>query len=165
MSNTSLLAGWRQRWNKSLFLFLRQRVRNAVEIEDLAQETYLRLLRARDLSEIRNPQAYLLQVARHVMLEWRGQQLPPEALVDVEEASLVDERPPELELDAQLLQRRLERALEEVSPVVRTALLLRLRDDQSPQEIAQQLGLTARQVKRYLTNGYDHLRARLEGVL
>jgi len=55
MSNTSLLAGWRERWNRSLFLFLRQRVRGSVDIEDLAQETYLRLLRTRDLSEIRNP--------------------------------------------------------------------------------------------------------------
>src|SRR5215475_8112547 len=107
MSNTSLLAGWRQRWNKSLFQFLRQRVQDSVDIEDLAQETYLRLLRARDLSEVRNPQAYLLQVARHVMLEWRGQQVPPELVVEIEEAALVDDCPPELELEAHLTQGRL----------------------------------------------------------
>jgi RNA polymerase sigma-70 factor (ECF subfamily) len=164
MSNTSLLAGWRQRWNRSLFLFLRQRVRDDVDIEDLAQETYLRLLRARDLHEIRNPQAYLLQVARHVMLEWRGQQAPPEAFVELEEESLIDDCPPELELEAHLLQRRLDQALDEVSPVVRTVLLLRLRDDWPCPQIAQELGLTARQVKRYLSDGYDHLRARLEAV-
>src|SRR6187399_649888 len=103
MSNRSLLIEWRERWNRSLFQFLRRRVRSSVDVQDLAQETYLRLLRARDLSEIRNPQAYLLQVARHVMLEWRGQQLPPEAVVELEDDSLVDERPPELELDAHLL--------------------------------------------------------------
>lgn len=83
MSNTSLLAGWRQRWNTSLFQFLRQRVRESVDVEDLAQETYLRLLR--------------------------------------------------------------------------------LRDDRPCQEIAQQLSLTDRQVKRHLARGYDQLRARLEG--
>lgn len=163
MSNTTLLAGWRQRWNTSLFQFLRQRARSPVDIEDLAQETYLRLLRAPDLSEVRNPQAYLLQVARHVMLEWRGLKVPPERFVPLEEESLVDESAPELELEAQMAQLRVEQALQEVSPVVRAVLLLRLRDDWSPQQIAQQLGLTDRQVKRYLARGYDHLRARLEG--
>ncbi|MBS0422266.1 MAG: sigma-70 family RNA polymerase sigma factor [Proteobacteria bacterium] len=162
MSNTSLLAGWRERWNKSLFLFLRQRVRGAVDIEDLAQETYLRLLLARDLSGVRNPQAYLLQVARHVVLEWRGQRIPPASFVDLEEASLVDECPPELELEARTSQERLELALEEVSPVVRAVLLLRLRDERPCREIAAQLGLTERQVKRHLARGYDHLRTRLE---
>jgi RNA polymerase sigma factor (sigma-70 family) len=163
MSNTSLLAGWRQRWNRSLFQFLRQRVRGSVDVEDLAQETYLRLLRAPDLSEVRNPQAYLLQVARHVMLEWRGQPVSPESFVELEEASLVDDCPPELDLEARWAQQRLELALEEVSPAVRAVLLLRLRDDWPCQDIAQQLGLTDRQVKRYLARGYDHLRARLEG--
>lgn len=163
MSNTSLLTGWRRRWNRSLFQFLGQRVRDSVDIEDLAQETYLRLLRARDLSEVRNPHAYLLQVARHVMLEWRGQRVPPESFVELEEESLVDDCPPELELEAHSLQQRLELALEEVSPVVRAVLLLRLRDDRPCQEIAQQLGLTFRQVKRHLERGYDHLRSRLEG--
>jgi RNA polymerase sigma-70 factor (ECF subfamily) len=163
MSNASLIAGWRQRWNKSLFQFLRQRVRDSVDIEDLAQETYLRLLRARDLSDVRNPQAYLLQVARHVMLEWRGHRMSSEPFVELEDASLVDDCPPELELEAQWSRHRLDRALEEISPVVRAALLMRLRDDQSCQQIAQQLGLTDRQVKRHLARGYDHLRTRLEG--
>lgn len=163
MSNTSLLAGWRQRWNRSLFQFLRQRARSPVDVEDLAQETYLRLLRAPDLSGVRNPQAYLLQVARHVMLEWRGQKVPPEAFVELEEETLVDECPPELELEAQMAQARLEKALAELSPVVRAVVLLRLRDDWPPQQIAQRLGLTDRQVKRHLARGYDHLRARLEG--
>ena len=162
MSNTSLLAGWRQRWNRSLFQFLRQRVSGSVDLEDLAQETYLRLLRAPDLSQVRNPQAYLLQVARHVMLEWRGQPTSPESFVEIDESTLVDECPPELELEAQLLQRRLELALQEVSAVVRAVLLLRLRDEWPCQRIAQELNLTDRQVKRYLARGYGHLRARLE---
>jgi RNA polymerase sigma factor (sigma-70 family) len=162
MSNTSLLAGWRQRWNKSLFLFLRQRVPGSVDIEDLAQETYLRLLLARDLSDVRNPQAYLLQVARHVVLEWRGQRDLPTSFVELEEASLVDDCPPELELEARSAQQRLEMALQEASPVVRAVLLLRMRDERSCRDIAEQLGLTDRQVKRHLARGYDHLRSRLE---
>jgi hypothetical protein len=45
MSNRTLLIGWRTRWNRTLLRFIGRRVRAAVDIEDLAQETYLRLLR------------------------------------------------------------------------------------------------------------------------
>ena len=55
MSDHSLLAGWRNRWNRNLLRFLGRRVRAPVDIEDLAQETYLRLLRAPDLREVKNP--------------------------------------------------------------------------------------------------------------
>jgi len=162
MSNQSLLTGWRQRWNKSLFQFLERRVRATVDIEDLAQETYLRLLRARDLGEVRNPQAYLLTVARHVILEWRDEQVPQDSHVPFDEEMIVDGSPPELEIEAQFTQRRLEQVLAEVSPVMRAVLLLRLRDDRPCAEIAEKLGLTDRQVKRYLARGYDRLRASLE---
>src|SRR6204780_5987157 len=99
MSNGSLLVGWQQRWNRSLFRFLGRRVRARVDIEDLAQETYLRLLRARDLGDVRNPQAYLLRVASHVLLEWRDNQPRPEAFLMLDEESLPDECGPDLETE------------------------------------------------------------------
>ncbi len=116
VSNKSLLVEWRQRWNGSLFQFLRRRVRSAVDVQDLAQETYLRLLRARDLGEVRNPHSYMLQVAGHVAVEWSERQAQRGSMVAVEEQMLVDEQLPELELDAHLSQERLERTLAAVSP-------------------------------------------------
>jgi len=162
MSNRSLLVGWRQQWNGSLFRFLRRRVRAAVDVEDLAQETYLRLLRARDLGDVRNPHAYLLRVASHVALEWREQQPRAETLVELHEEMLVDEHPPELELDAHLSEKRLERLLAEASPRMRAVLMLRLRDGRSCKDIAQELQITGRQVQRYLARGYERLRAAVE---
>jgi len=163
MSNRSLLIEWRERWNRSLFQFLRRRVRSSVDVQDLAQETYLRLLRARDLSEVRNPQAYLLQVASHVALEWSDRQPRGDSMVVLDEDMLVDSQLPELELDARLSQRRLEETLASVSPMMRAVLLLRLRDERSYQEIAAELRLTDRQVRRYLARGYERLRLAMEG--
>ena len=163
MSNRSLLIEWRERWNRSLFQFLRRRVRSSVDVQDLAQETYLRLLRARDLSEVRNPQAYLLQVASHVALEWCDRQPRGDSMVVLDEDMLVDSRVPELELDARLSQRRLEETLASVSPMMRAVLLLKLRDERSYQEIAAELRLTDRQVRRYLARGYERLRLAMEG--
>jgi iron complex outermembrane recepter protein len=88
MPNGTLLVNWRKRWNRSLLQFIGRRVRTSVDVEDLAQETYLRLLRARDLADVRNPQAYLLRVASHVVSEWCHHQPPAEAFEPVHECDL-----------------------------------------------------------------------------
>src|ERR1700722_11808745 len=163
MHNRSLLLEWRQRWNRSLFQFLRRRVRWSVDVQDLAQEPYLRLLRAHDLSEVRNPLAYLLQVASHVALEWDNRQARGDLMVVLEEDMLVDRGLPELELDARLSQQRLEKTLASISPMMRAVVLLRLRDERSYEEIAAELRITDRQVRRYLERGYERLRLAIEG--
>ena len=163
MPNRSLILEWRQRWNRSLFQFLRRRVRSPIDVQDLAQETYLRLLRTHDLSEVRNPQAYLLQVARHVAMEWCDRQPRSDSMVVLDEDMLVDDRLPELELDDQLSQQRLEEALAAISPMMRAVLLLKLRDGQSYQDIAATLHITERQIRRYLARGYERLRLAIEG--
>jgi RNA polymerase sigma factor (sigma-70 family) len=162
MSNGSMLVGWQRRWNRSLLRFLGRRVRSTVDIEDLAQETYLRLLRARDLGEVRNPQAYLLRVASHVVVEWRDHQPRPESLVALEDDLLIDDCHPEFELEASISQERLNHTLATASPTMRAVLLLRLRDERSCKDIAQELDITLRQVRRYLARGYERLRAALE---
>ena len=161
MSNGSLLVGWQQRWNRSLLRFLGRRVRARVDIEDLAQETYLRLLRARDLGDVRNPQAYLLRVASHVLLEWRDDQPHAESLA-MDHDLLIDDSGPESELEASLSQERFDHALATATPLMRSVLLLRLRDERSCNEIAQDLDITLRQVRRYLARGYERLRTALE---
>jgi RNA polymerase sigma factor (sigma-70 family) len=162
MSNESLLTDWRSRWNRSLFRFLGRRVRAAVDIEDLAQETYLRLLRARDLGAVRNPQAYLLRVAGNVVIEWRQHQPRPESIVMIEDDMVADDASPDFELEAEVSQQRLEQVLAGVSATMRAVLLLRLRDERSCQDIAKDLGITVRQVRRYVARGYERLRGALE---
>lgn len=162
LSNESLLLGWRKRWNRKLLQFLGRRVPAAVDVEDLAQETYLRLLRAPDLTEVRNPQAYLLSVASHVITEWRSHLAPMEPLSEEDNGMLIDECVPELDLDASLSQERLMRTLAAMSPLMRAVLLLRLRDEYSYKAIAGELNITPRQVHRYLARGYDKLRNVLE---
>jgi RNA polymerase sigma factor (sigma-70 family) len=162
MPNESLIAGWRNRWHQNLSRFLGRRVRARVDIEDLAQETYLRLLRARDLGDIRNPQAYLLRVAGNVLNEWRQHQPRPESIVMMDDDLVADEASPEFELEASISQERLEAALAAVSPTMRAVLLLRLRDELPCGEIAAKLEVTERQVKRHLARGYEKLRAALE---
>jgi RNA polymerase sigma-70 factor (ECF subfamily) len=158
MSNRTLLLGWRNRWNRSLLRFLGRRVRASVDIEDLAQETYLRLLRARDLGDVRNPQAYLLRVASHVVSEWHDRQPRQELFETVDEDALADETVPEITLDAEQWQALLDRALQAMPPMTRAVVLLRFRESRRCSDIGVELGLTDRQVRRHLTRGYEWLR-------
>ena len=159
MSNGTLLLGWRQRWNRNLLRFIGRRVRTNVDIEDLAQETYLRLLRARDLGDVRNPQAYLLRVASHVVSEWRDRQPPQEMFEVVDENFLADDTIPEFTLEAEVSQALLDQALQDIPPMTRAVLVLRFRENRRCKDIALELGLTERQVRRHLTRGYERLRS------
>jgi RNA polymerase sigma factor (sigma-70 family) len=159
MSNGALLLGWRKRWNRNLLRFIGRRVRTSVDIEDLAQETYLRLLRARDLGNVRNPQAYLLRVASHVVSEWRHRQPPQEMFEAVDEDFLADGAIPELTLEAEVSQALFDQALQELPPMTRAVLLLRFRENRGCKDIARDLELTERQVRRHLTRGYERLRS------
>lgn len=163
MSNRTLLQNWRQRWNHSLLRFIGRRVPAGVDVEDLAQETYLRLLRARDLHDVRNPQGYLLKVASHIVTEWRERQLPPGAVEGVEvDANLPTcENQPGLELEAEVSQAALNRAIDALPPLTRAVMLLKYRDNRSCKDIATQLELTDRQVRRHITRGLEQLRGEL----
>lgn len=162
MTNETLLKNWRRDWNRTLMRFLGKRVRAQVDIEDLAQETYLRVLRARDLSDVANPEAYLLRVASHIVLEWRARELPTDSIHDLETLQVAADSSPELEIEASISQARLEHTLASVSPVMRAVLVLKLRDQRTSQQIADELGVTLRQVKRYLARGYALLHSALE---
>jgi RNA polymerase sigma factor (sigma-70 family) len=158
MSNRALILGWRKRWHRSLIQFLRRRVRISVDIEDLAQETYMRLLRSRDLTQVRNPQAYLLKVAGYVVCQWREEHPQQENLAACDENGLIDALDLDVELDAQITRERFQQILAGIPPATRSVLLLRFRDECSRGEIAEKLGMTERQVRRHLVRGYEHLR-------
>jgi RNA polymerase sigma-70 factor (ECF subfamily) len=163
MANNSLLIGWRRRWNSSLLRFLGRRAGKGVDVEDLAQETYLRLLRARDLTDVRNPQAYLLRVASHVVSEWRNRHPPEDMFEELDESTLVEELVPEVALDAEISRDQLDEALQDVSPMTRAVVLLKFREGRRCKEIARDLQLTERQVRRHLTRAFERLRLTLKG--
>jgi RNA polymerase sigma factor (sigma-70 family) len=161
-NNRSLLLEWRERWNSSLFQFLKRRVRSTIDVQDLAQETYLRLLRARDLSEVRNPLAYLLQVASHVAFDWCDRQPRSESMEPLDDQVLIDDQLPEIALDATMFQKRVDASLAALPPMMRAVLILRFREERSNEEIARDLNITPRQVRRYLARGYERLRSAVE---
>ena len=156
------IAEWARSWNAGLTRYLRRRLPERIDPEDLAQEVYVRLLRVEQLEHIKEPQAYLYRVASNVAAEWRMRAVHAKPHSDAELDSLVSTATPESLLDDAQFAAQLDSALQTMTPMVRAVVYLKLREDMSHEEIANHLGITQRMVRRMLTTGYAQLRACIE---
>jgi RNA polymerase sigma factor (sigma-70 family) len=100
-------------------------------------------------------------VASNVAAEWRMRAVHSKPHSDAELDTLVAAATPESLLDDEQFSAQLDSALQRMTPMVRAVISLKLREDMSHEEIAEQLGITARMVRRMLTTGYAQLRARI----
>jgi RNA polymerase sigma-70 factor (ECF subfamily) len=134
--------------------FLAARLRNAADIADLAQEVYLRLLRVERHDQIRNPEAYLLTIAGHVLQQHALASSAGPETMDITDAfvdaSIAEETDPAAALHLEQRLAALDRALARLSPKARAAFVLQRRDGCTVDEIAARLGISRSMVKKYL---------------
>lgn len=152
------VADWARRWNSGLTRFLKRKVPNQVDAEDLAQEVYIRLLRLDSLEQINEPQAYVYRIASNVASEWRlrASQSKPHSSDELE--TLVASTSPEAELDEKAMAAAIDGALALMSPMVRAVTYLKVQQGLSHDEIAAHLDISPRMVRRFLGQGYLQLR-------
>lgn len=130
---------------------------------DLAQEVYLRLMRVPLDDLIRNPEAYIIAVARQVVSEFvrRERRTRSRICIDSEQVERLTEQPEELCADEPARwvssSQFLEAFLSELPPEQAAALLLHERDGLSYIQIAQTLEVSERAVERYLMKARERL--------
>ncbi len=146
--------------------FLLARVRNAVDMPDIVQEVYLRMLRVPAAESIRSPEAYLFTVAQHVLQQHALKQAAIPPLVELsrllDSPSAAPDVDPVLGLDALQCMDRLQGALDGLSPKARATFLLHRRDGLSFDEIAAALGISRAMAKKYLAQALMQMRRRLQ---
>jgi RNA polymerase sigma factor (sigma-70 family) len=171
--------GWKERFiasvaslhGRQLVKFFALRLRDVAEAQDLAQEVYLRLLRMDRPDLIRSPEAYLFTIAANIArehalkrathpLQVALEDTPNEELEaqgDLEGDSFV-RTAPESAMNQVERMRELERALQQLSPKARAALLWHRRDGKTYEEIGARLGVSRNMVKKYLVQAVAHCR-------
>lgn len=156
-----LIDEWYHTFNDRLVGFLSQAVRAPADVQDLAQEIYLRLLRAKNPELIEAPRAYLYRIAIHVLDEWRTKE--KRAMLHSSEglSQLVGSIGTPDDPNHRDMVVDLQKALSALPANFATTLLLRWHHGMGYREIAEHLEVTERMVKRYMVKGYAELRVRL----
>lgn len=141
-------------YHTDLHRYLVGRLRGrALDAADVAQETYLRLLRMNNADAVQHPQAYVYQVAVNVIrelgLKEQIQENLPERLTDPT-VSRGFSRMPEDELQIHTQIEYLNKAINRLPPKCRAVLIMKKRDGLSRKEIAEKLGISELTVKTHL---------------
>ncbi len=158
-SSQNRLTDWFRQWRTPLRRFLSLRhSKSAADLDDIAQEVFLRMLRYDRSELVVNPQAYLFKIAANVSAEWstRASQRQPHS--DEWLAALADEGDPETEFEREAQEHDLKRAIQSLPPRAREILLLHYGEGLTHEMIAKRLSVTRRIVKRDLISAYADLR-------
>ncbi len=153
-----------ERYALQLHRYLARRLRRPQDVDDLAQEVYLRLLRLGNENRVRKPLPFLYGIAAHVLADFNMENVSErEHLTFDDEAvhawsqSSAGMAPEEL-TERLNLQQQIERALAKLPRMHAAVLLAHKRDGLSYKEVAQRLNLSVHTVEKYLTQAKARIR-------
>lgn len=156
------LAEWFRDWRGPLRRFLaRKRFASNADIDDIAQEVFLRLLRYGRAELVTQPQAYLFKIASNVSEEWRmraSRRLPHD---DAWLAELTELTSPDVELECVDARKQVTAAVMDLPSRAREILRLHFAEEKTYAEIASSMGITLRIVHRDVERAYAALRLSL----
>ena len=130
----------------------------ASDLDDIAQEVFLRMLRSDRAMLVTNPQAYLFKMAINVSAEWstRASRRLPHS--DKWLSDLVEEGGPQTEAERAAMEAELNRAVRSLNARARVILKMHYSEGLTHEAIALRLSTTRRVVKRELIRAYADLR-------
>ncbi len=126
------------------------------DLDDLVQESYARLLRAREAGRVRYVKAFLFAIARNAALDFcrRRNLVSFEPIGDLTDLTVIDDRPDVAEtVNKQQELELLAEAVRALPTRCRQVLTLRLLYGLSHKEIASELGIADLTVKAQLAKG------------
>lgn len=140
----------------ALRAYLQARFPTLSDHDDLVQETYTRLLRAKDTGGVRYPKAFLFTAARNAAFDLfrRRRAHPTEPVNDHTELVVLDTRPSAADaLDQRYDLEVLAEAVRSLPDRCRQVIMLRYLDGLAYKEIADQLGISPETVKVHMAKG------------
>lgn len=143
-------------WESYVRACLRRASVQPGEIDDIVQEAYSRIARLEQFQHISNPKAYLLEVARNVLLEQlrRSRIIRIETVTEVDMPIIHDDSPDQerIAIGKEEL-RRLQGLIEKLPDRCRKMFVLRKIHGLSQKQIAEQMGVTENTVETQVGRG------------
>jgi len=143
---------------EKLRAWLRSRFSAESDIDDILQEAYVRLLRARERGRLQSPKAFLFAIARNLVIDQirRRKTIPLGALVENEALCVLDEA--EDSNGAAARDKKLSMLTEAIQSLpdrCRQVFTLRKVYGLSQTEVAARLGISENTVSAQLTIGFN----------
>ncbi|EAV0891815.1 sigma-70 family RNA polymerase sigma factor [Salmonella enterica subsp. enterica] len=142
--------GWLKHW-------LTRKLQSVFDADDIAQDTFLRVINGESLTTIRDPKSFLCTVARRVMIDlFRRNALEKaylEMLARLPEMQVPSAEERQLHLEALQL---VDQMLDGLSCKARNAFLLSQLDGLTYSEIASRLNVSVSSVKKYVAKATEH---------
>lgn len=145
--------------------FLRQRVGRAADVDDVVQESFIKILRARSVGQIRSAKAFLFTVARNTASNiFRKQKIfAPVPVDELPEWRVLDgEQDVTLAVNHRLQEELLANVVAALPERCREIFLLRASDGLSYAEIARELGVAESTVRTQMARALTKCAAALE---
>jgi RNA polymerase sigma-70 factor (ECF subfamily) len=164
-SNATLAADVFRHYAADLHRYLRKRLHNPQQADDVVQEVFSRLVRVQHPELVKKPHSYLFGIAFHVIREMRLQEEQEAVSYDSLAVENAAEHPSHVardELSDQLnIQAQVERALAQLPDIHRALVLMCKRDGMTYAEAAVATGISVHMVEKHLVQA----RVKLLGML
>jgi RNA polymerase sigma-70 factor (ECF subfamily) len=137
--------------------WLRRRSRGGLEVEDVIQETYTRLVAQESVAHVHDAKSYTFQVAGSVVIDHlrRMKVVPISSVPDLDYLEVVSEDPsPERQAIDRDELNRLAHMIALLPGKVRDVFTLRRVHGLSQREVAQRLGLSESTVEKHMAKGF-----------
>lgn len=147
----------------ALRAWLQSRRLEGLEIDDIVQETYARLITAESIQNVRNPKAYAFQAAWSVMMSHvrRSKVVAFRTVADMDQLGAVADAPsPEHQVADRDELQHLAEAIASLPGKVRDVFILRRIEGLPQREVAEKLGLSESTVEKHMSRGF-HLLSKL----
>lgn len=151
--------------NATLLRFIAARVGSTQEAREIAQESYVQLLRLNGPGAISYLRAFLFKTAANLVtdrLRQRDRRRNVASMGNMDFAPF--ELSPERLVASEQAMTMLRAAVEELPPRCRQVFLLHRVHELSTEEIAVRIGIGERMARRYLARALEHLRARMDAA-
>ncbi len=142
--------------------WLRSRLKSEADLDDLVQETFVRVLRARERGPIESPRGLLFATARNAARDLYRRQTTAKTfpITENESATVFDHAPNAAEHASRRQETDLlAEAIAALPPRCREILVLRKFENLSHREIAQKLGIAEHTVEAQLTKALHRCEA------
>ena len=149
--------------------WLEKRFPSVCDTDDIIQEAYIRLLRARDRKQLESPRSYLFVTARNLAIDSirKTNRSSENPLAENDAESVIDDaEDPQATLETQQEHQVLNEAIETLPQRCREIFTLRKIENMSQSQIAEKLGISVNTVTAQLSIGVrkcaDYVERRLD---